>query len=171
MDLREGATIELSGTSPRAAVIPSLGVSLRGGEIAGGTGWAAELAQLGIEQRVAGLVKALSEAESMGLPPVTVNEAEVTHGRSVIASGRGLTLDNDDPRTFRATTLSFAASLGSLTLSEVTGEASSTAVSLAGRARATVGVAMFSASRTGRFSLTASDLQAARPSFSLRADF
>jgi hypothetical protein len=170
------ARVALSGFEPTSVEAESLNVVLRDGDLPGGSGWAAELARLNLEQRVAGLVKGLAELSRLGLPPTTITRGHVLRGTESMATVEGLSLT---PAAGGVTNVGlrnivFEAMLGAarLTLSDVTGTATASAVSLQGQATARAGIALLGTISTGgSFTLVTSALDTDRPELRLRASF
>lgn len=174
IELLGDMTVELDGLTPARVEVDSLRIVLRDSEVRGGSQWSSQLRRLDLEQRVAGLVKGLSEIGQMDLPPLSAAQLEVVRGGDVVGSARVLTLGEGAPTPVTAQQILFTAGpagIGRLTLSNVTGEASASTVHLAGRADATAGIAILSVRVGGAFTLDATHLDTASPRFSLGGDF
>lgn len=170
IELAGDAVVDLDGLAPAAIQVESLRVVLRDQDLRGGTGWAAQLRRINLEQRVAGLVKGLSELGGMNLPPTEVVRAEVFRAGDELAAIDGLSMRAAEVGIQR---VAFSAVGGAarLTLEGVTGSATPSAVHLEGQASASVGVAFLGAiARAGAFALDASRLDTAAPLLRLRAD-
>lgn len=174
VELLGDVTVQLDGTAPETVAVDSLRIVLREADVRGGSGWASELSRLALEQRVAGLVKGLSELGAMALPPTDVATVEVVRGDQPIATASRMRLGGGSPTSLNAERIHFAAgpgAVGQLTLTQVSGRASSAEVELDGQADASVGIAILRVNRRGRFSMAATGLDSADPSFSLDVDF
>lgn len=174
IELTAPATIELDGFAPSTIEAEGVRLALRDRDLRGGSGWARELERLHLEQRVAGLVKGLSELSAMGLPPTTVMHAEVVRGSDELATIDGLTVTPGSSTGVAIDRVVFSAVMGAarLTLSDVRGTATRSAVHLEGQAMARAGVALLGTFSTGGpFTLDASALDSAEPELDLRADF
>ncbi len=172
IELLGDVEVELDGTEPASVVATSARVTLRSQDVRGGSGWASELRQLSLEQRVAGLIKGISEIGAMGLPPIECARLEVVRQNEVIARGQRIAVTPaGEGAQVRAQEIVFPARLGRLALTGVSGTADATRVTLAGRAAAEVGLGILSVSRGGPFELEASGLDSGSPRFSLSGNF
>lgn len=174
IELTGDATLELEGFTPSALRANGVRLVLRDRNLRGGSGWAAELRRLHLEQRVAGLVKALSELGGMRLPPAHVGRAEVFRGGDELATIDGLVLTPGDRMGVAIDRAVFTAVMGAarLTLSGVTGTATRSDVRLQGQATARAGVVLLGTFSTGgAFTLDASALDTAAPELRLQASF
>lgn len=174
VELLGDVTVELDGTEPETVSAESLRIVLRETDVRGGSGWASELSQLGLEQRVAGMVKGLSELGGMNLPATDVASVEVVRGTAQMATATRLRLGGGTPSSIGASQIHFAAGpggVGQLNLTQVTGELSPSRVLLRGQADASIGIAILRVNRRGAFTMEATGLDSASPSFSLDGDF
>lgn len=173
LELTGDATIELDGLTPAAVRAESVRVVLRDQDLRGGSGWAAQLRRINLEQRVAGLVKGLAELGGMNLPPTDIAHAEVFRGGEELAAIDGLVLTPSSSTDLAIQQVAFSAVGGAarLTLEGVTGSATPSAVHLEGDATARAGIALLGAFTTGgAFSLDASALDTSAPRLRLRAE-
>jgi hypothetical protein len=176
IELLGPARVELSGFEPTSVEAESLRIVLRERDVPGGSSWSPELARLYLEQRVAGLVKGLSELSRLGLPTTTIVRGDVRRGTTAMATADRLVLTpaaagNTDVALQR---IVFEAMMGaaSLTLSSVTGSATASSVQLRGQATARAGIALLGSVTTGgRFELETSALDTDRPQLRLNAGF
>jgi hypothetical protein len=164
--------VELDGLEPARVEVASLRIALREHDVRGGSGWALALARLGLEQRVAGLVKGLSELSRMDLPPSEAAQVEIVRGGGVLATGRGIALRPSvgAPLGLSAQHVELVAGpggVGQLSLAEVRGTATGARVALSGTATATAGLGILSLSRAGPFAIEAVGLDSASPRFRL----
>lgn len=174
IELTGPARIRLEGFAPSAVEAEGVRLTLRDRDLRGGSGWAQQLRRINLEQRVAGLVKGLSELSQMGLPRTSVAQAEVLRGGDTIATLRLLELTPGSPMPVGIDRVEFTAVMGAarLTLSAVTGTATGAAVHLEGDATARAGVALLGSFSTGgEFELDASGLDSASPELRLQASF
>ncbi|MFK7988626.1 MAG: hypothetical protein AB8I08_21580 [Sandaracinaceae bacterium] len=174
VELLGDVTVELDGTEPETVSAESLRIVLRETDVRGGSGWASELSQLGLEQRVAGMVKGLSELGGMNLPATDIATVSVVRGTTEMATATRLRLGGGTPSSLGAARIHFAAgpgAMGQLTLTQVTGELSPPRVLLRGQADASVGIAILRVNRRGAFTMEATGLDTAAPSFTLDGDF
>lgn len=174
IELTAPATITLDGFEPSAIEAEGVRLTLRDRDLRGGSGWAQQLRRINLEQRVAGLIKGLSEMSEMGLPATTITRAEVLRGSDELATLDRLVLGSGSPTTVAIDRVQFTAVMGAarLTLSGVTGSATGSVVHLEGDATARAGVALLgSFSTSGDFDLDASALDSASPELRLRAGF
>lgn len=172
IELLEPATVTLEGFEPAAVDAPSIRLVLRDRDVRGGDRWARELSRLGLEQRMAGLIKGLSELSGMRLPPTTVGRAEVLRARDPVATAETVRLTPGDALDAAAGRISFVAGpggVGRLELTSVTGNATRPRVHLQGRATASAGIGPLSVTRSGTFAVDATSLDTASPRFSLDA--
>ena len=166
--------VELDGTEATSVSADSLRFALRDANVRGGNSWADALRRLSLEQGVAGLVKGLSELSGMDVPPTRVVRTEVVRGGSPLATVTNLELTPGGSLGLAAQRVHFSAGpmgAGQLDLTGVNGTATSSAVTLSGRANARAGVSILSVERGGPFSLEASALDTASPRFRLTGDF
>ena len=144
---------------------------LRRANVRGGRGWAESLARIDMEQRMAGVVKSLSELSGMDLPPTHANRIEVVRGDNPLGQAEDVTLTPGSSLEIEISRASFGAgpmNVGNLRLRNVTGTATDSEVTLRGNASARAGVAViFSVERGGPFTLRATGLDTASPSFHL----
>lgn len=173
IELTAPATIVLDGLEPASITAEGVRVTLRDRDLRSGSGWAPALGRLHLEQRVAGLIKGLSEMSGLGLPRTVVARAEVLRGADRLATVDGLELTPGAPTGVAIRRVSFPAVMGAaqLTLGGVTGTASRGAVHLEGEATARAGVSILGVSTGGDFELDASGLDTASPDLRLRASF
>lgn len=168
IEIAEGATVTLDGFTPSTISAPQLSVRLRDRDLRGGSGWGNDtLRTLGLEQKVAGLVKGLSELSAIPFPPTEVARVEVTRADQPAGSIRRLRLSRGSELEISAGEIAFASSR--LTLANVTGHATRSEVVLDGRAQVQTGILIASFTTETTFGLTATGLDGARPSFRLRA--
>lgn len=175
LELLGPARVSLSGLRPTSVEVESLRIVLSERDVPRGSGWAPELARLNLEQRVAGLMKALGELARLRLPPTTVVRADLQRGGSTMAQAERLVLTGrGESAELQLSRLTFEALMGAarLTLSDVTGTATAASVRLRGEATARAGIALLGTFSTGgRFDLEASALDGAEPRLRLRASF
>ena len=109
---------------------------LRDQDIRGGSGWARQLSQINLEQRVAGLIKGLAELSGMSLPKTEIARAEVFRGGDQLAAVDGLILTPGGSTDLAIQRVAFSAVGGAatLTLNGVTGTAAPSTVHLEGDA-------------------------------------
>lgn len=174
IEIVSDVTVELDGFEPSSVEADRVRLVLRRANVRGGAGWASELARLDLEQRMAGVVKGLSELSALDLPPTHANRVEVVRGDAPLGSAEDVTLTPGSPLELEIARASFAAgpmNVGNLNLRNVTGTATDAEVTLRGRASARAGVAViFSVERGGPFTLRATGLDTATPSFHLDGD-
>ncbi len=176
IELLSDFTVELDGTEPASIRGDSLRIALRGASVRGGDDWAETLRRIDLEQRMAGVMKGLSELSSLDLPPVEAGRVELVRGGDPLGHAERLTLtpSEGDALHLAFTRARFSAGpmgIGQLDLTSVEGDATPSAVTLAGRASARAGVAViFSVERQGPFRVEASGLDTASPSFRLEGD-
>lgn len=176
VELTGEAVVELDGLAPAALRAAGVRVELRDRDVRGGTGWAPALRRVRLEERVAGLVKGLSELGGMELPKTRVERVEVLRGGAELARIDQLVLTPAASKSMEVAIeqVAFAAAAGaaSLTLDGVTGSATASAVQLEGQATARAGIALLGMFSTGgAFTLGASALDTDAPRFHLSADF
>lgn len=176
IELLGPARVELSGLEPTSVEAESVRITLRDRDVPGGASWSPELARLHLEQRVAGLVKGISELSRLDLPPTTIVRGDVRRGSSALATAHQLVLTPGEGDATQVTLdrLVFEAMMGAarLTLSEVRGTAAPGTVVLEGEASARAGIALLGSFSTGgSFRLDATALESARPQLRLRASF
>jgi hypothetical protein len=172
VELTGNATITLDGLAPSAIRAESVRVVLRDQDVRGGSGWARQLSQINLEQRVAGLIKGLSELSGMNLPQTEIAHAEVFRGGDELAAIDTLVLTPGGSTDLTIGRVAFSAVGGAATLSlnGVTGTATPTAVHLEGDATARAGGMFGVFSTGGEFTLEASALDTASPALRLRAN-
>lgn len=164
--------VDLDGVEPTAVRAASVRVVLREQDVRGGSRWAGALERLDLEQRVAGLVKGLSELSRMDLPPTDVAQVEVVRGGGALATGHGITLRStaEAPLALGADRVQLVAGpggVGQLSLSAVRGTATNARVAISGTATATAGLGILSLSSAGPFAIEANGLDTASPRFRL----
>ncbi|HJL14381.1 MAG TPA: hypothetical protein RMH99_01925 [Sandaracinaceae bacterium LLY-WYZ-13_1] len=171
VELLGPATIALDGLEPGSVRAESLRLVLRDTEVRGGSRWAQALRRLNLEQRVAGLVKGISELSALPLPPTTVGHVDVVRDGDTVANASGLTLTPGSVLQLAADRIAFTAGpmgVGRLELTEVTGTSTRARVHLEGRATARAGVGILgSVSTGGHFELDAEGLDTGAPRFRL----
>ncbi|MCB9595527.1 MAG: hypothetical protein H6719_22595 [Sandaracinaceae bacterium] len=173
IELMSDFTVELDGTEPSSIRGDSLRIVLRSANVRGGDGWAEALARINLEQRMAAVVKGLSELSRLDLPPVRAGRVELVRGSDQLGHAENLTLTPEagDRLGLAFTRAHFAAGpmgVGQLDLTGVTGDATPATVTLRGQASARAGVAIvFSVERAGPFTVQATGLDTASPSFHL----
>ncbi|MCA9605216.1 MAG: hypothetical protein KC619_06465 [Myxococcales bacterium] len=176
IELLGDVTVELDGTEPSAIRGDSLRIALRGASVRGGDHWADALRRVNLEQQMAGVVKGLSELSRLDLPAVHVGRLDLVRGGDSLGHAETVAMTPGSGEQLRMTfaRAHFAAGpmgVGQLDLTNVTGEATPAAVTLSGRASARAGVAIiFSIERQGPFTLRATGLDTASPSFDLEGD-
>lgn len=168
--------VGLQGLEPTQVRATSVRIALREQDVRGGSRWATPLRRLGLEQRVAGLVKGLSELSRMDLPPSDAAQVEVVRGSGMLATGRGIALRPNPGASLglSAERVDLAAGpggLGQLSLTGVRGSATASRVSLAGTATASAGLGILSLSQVGAFGVDAEGLDTAAPRFRMSGDF
>ncbi len=174
IELTAPATVVLDGFEPASISADGVRLTLRDRDLRGGSGWAQQLRRINLEQRVAGLIKGLSEMSEMSLPPTTIEHAVVLRGGDELGSIDRLVLTPGSPARVAIDRVQFAAVMGAarLTLSGVSGTASGSTVHLEGDATARAGVALLGSFSTGgEFALDATALDSASPRLRLRSDF
>ncbi|MEQ9082105.1 MAG: hypothetical protein RLP09_50035 [Sandaracinaceae bacterium] len=172
IELLEPVTVQLDGVSPESVAASSVRLTLRDRDVRGGESWARELSRLRLEQRVAGLIKGLSELSAMSLPPTTVGQVEVIRAGERIATAEQMVLRPGASLGADARRISFVAGpggVGRLELTAVTGQATRPSVHLEGRASASAGIGPLSVTRSGTFAIDATALDTASPRFNLDA--
>ncbi len=176
IELLSDVSAELDGLEPTSIRGDSIRIALRGASVRGGDDWAAALRRVDLEQRMAGVVKSLSELSRLDLPAVTVGRLDLVRGGDPLGHAETVALT---PGAGDALDLSFARAqfsagpmgVGQLGLTNVTGDATPATVTLRGRASARAGVAIiFSVERQGPFTLRATGLDTAAPSFQLEGE-
>ena len=173
VELTGNATITLDGFAPSEIHAESVRVVLRDQDIRGGSGWARQLSQINLEQRVAGLIKGLAELSGMSLPKTEIARAEVFRGGDELAAVDGLMLTPSGSTDLAIQRVAFSAVGGAatLTLNGVTGTAAPSTVHLEGDATARAAALLGVFSTGGEFALDASALDTASPTLRLRASF
>ncbi len=174
LELVAPATVQLDGFAVASVSAENVRLVLRDQDVRGGSEWASELQRLNLEQRVAGLIKGLSELSALDLPPTSIARAEVLRGGEEMCTIEGMGLVPGESLGLTIERVSFIAVLGAaqLTLSALTGTATRPSVHLEGQALARAGFALLGSFSTGGpFTLDATRLDTAQPQFRLRADF
>jgi len=174
IELLGDLTVELDGTEPEAIRADSVRLVLRSTSVRNGAGWAETLRRVNLEEQMAGVVKGLSELGGMDLPETQLQSVEIVRGASVLGRGQQVRLTAGSPLGITAQRVHFEAGpmgVGQLDLTDLSGTATPSAVSLRGQAHARAGVAIiFTFERSGPFTLEASALDTASPSFRLTSD-
>ena len=174
VELLGDATIGLDGTEPSSIDADSLRLALRSTSVRGGDRWADTLRRINLEQQMAGVIKSLSELAGMDLPRTAVQRVEIVRSASVLGRADQVTLTPGEELGMSAQRMHFEAGpmgVGQLDLTGLTGTATASAVTLRGQAHARAGVAIIlTFERSGPFTLEASGLDTASPSFRLESD-
>lgn len=176
IELLGDVTVELDGTEPSSIRGDSVRVALRGASVRGGDHWADALRRVDLEQQVAGVVKSLSELARLDLPSVELGRLDLVRGGDALGHAETVTMTpgSGDALAMTFARAHFAAGpmgVGQLDLTNVTGDATPATVTLRGRASARAGVAIiFSVERQGPFTLRATGLDTASPSFDLEGN-
>lgn len=172
VELAAETKVELEAFSPVAIRASSVTLVLRDRDVRGGSGWAAQLRRIDLEQRVAGLVKGLAEIGGMDLPFTEVARVDVRRGAEPLATIDGLILTPSTSTELEVRRIAFHPVGGAvrLILEEVRGRASTSAVELEGHATARAGIAILAISRAGAFVLEATNLDTDTPQLRLRAE-
>jgi hypothetical protein len=169
VELTEELEVELSGTSPTAIDATFIRVTLRDRDVAGGSSWDRNLARLNLEERVAGLVKAVGELSALPLPPTRVARVDVLRDGETITSLYEVELTPGEPMRVEFDRIAFRAVGGAaqLTLNDVEGTSTRSDVHLEGGATARASMFIGTVVRNGTFSLDATRLDQSRPRFTL----
>jgi hypothetical protein len=160
-----GAQIVLSGFSPQSITIGQAGLALRDQDVRGGEGWGTDEVRA-IEQRVAGLVKGLAEISVIPWPETNIAHLTVSRGGNASALLRGMRLTRDDRLHANISGVEFPRSR--VTLENVTGTATRAEVTLDGQAHAQSEMLILAIATTVHFTLHATGLDGAHPTFRLR---
>jgi hypothetical protein len=173
-ELTAPATVELDGFSVSTIHAESVRLTLKDRDVRGGSEWSPQLERVNLEQRVAGLVKGMSELSRLELPPTTVMRTEVVRAGQPMAQLDNLSLTPGDSLTVGAERIDFSVVMGAghLTLEDVHGTATRPHVHLEGHATARAAILIIATVSTGGpFRLDATALDTAQPRFVLEADF
>jgi hypothetical protein len=175
VELVSEADATLAGVAVRELSTERLRVVLRDADVRNGTGWAPDLARIGLEAAVAGLLKAVAELAPTIGAEAAARRVDVERGGRRLATVMDLRVQGAAvalrEARFGARGPGIVNPVGSsaLRLSDVEGTASPDAVELTGRATYEAGLFGLG-DRAGRFRVRGTGLTTASPRFALTDD-
>jgi len=166
LETSEPAQVEMSGLAPSLVTISQVTLTLRDQNLRGGDGWGNDTIR-SIEQRVAGLVKGLSELSEVDWPETHVAQVRVLRDATPAADLRGMRLQTTESLNVQIAGVSFP-NTRTIVLDNVHGTATPAQVTLDGDAEVQSQISIVSFTTDARFGITATGLDGPSPQLRLR---